>query len=77
MKGLILCLLLSGCAIKDESLIIANELIVVKMEDNRPRVRLATGLEECKWRARGNIQEGEYEALFLCSIKTDRLNPYD
>ncbi len=77
MKGLILCLLLSGCAIKDESLIIANELVVVKMEDNRPRVRLATGLDDCKWRFRGNLREGEFKVLFLCSMQTDRLNPYD
>ena len=49
-------LALSGCAIRDERLSIADDLVVINFEDNRPKVRIATGSDYCKWRGKLNVE---------------------
>lgn len=72
MAILTLILLISGCSIHNETLDIGSGLLTVQMVDSKPKVRMATGIDECRWRGKGNITEGEYEAHFQCSIPTDR-----
>lgn len=59
---------LSGCAIHDETMYIAGELVTIKFEDNRPKVRVSTGIEHCKWRGKAQIQSANYEVWMVCSI---------
>lgn len=59
--------MLSACTIVDEKLIIANELVVVNFEENRPKVRVATGSEHCKWRGKYNI-DGHYYIGIECKV---------
>lgn len=73
---LLTALLISGCSIHNETLDIGDGIVTVKMVGNKPKIRAATGLEECRWRGKGNINKSEYEVHFQCSIDTDRLNPY-
>lgn len=73
-KLLLTCLLglfMASCTIIDEELIIANGLATVKMVDDRPKVRVATGVDECKWKARiefHDLNEGDHEVWFLCEV---------
>ncbi|CAL9963671.1 hypothetical protein VPHD249_0093 [Vibrio phage D249] len=75
MKCTMLALLIatSGCAIKDETLFIAGDLITVQMRDNRPDVDVSTGLDECKWDGSGNVLDNEYELVFKCKFPTQEL----
>ena len=65
----------TGCVMLDETLIIAGGLATIQIIDNRPRVRVSTGVEECKWRARGNLNQGDYAVHVQCRIPTDDLIP--
>ena len=63
----LLCLLNTSCVrIHDETLYIAGDLITVQVNDNKPKVRVATGVDECRWRAKVDIPEKEWELWFLC-----------
>ena len=63
-----LCLLLTGCAVVDNELRIAGDLIVVSVINNKPKVRVSTGVDECKWRGTLSFQTYDYELWVKCSI---------
>ena len=60
-----------SCAVHDETLVVGGdlELVTVKFENNKPRVRVATGLDSCRWGGRYDIrQPSDYEVKILCSV---------
>jgi len=59
---------LAGCAIKNEELHIVDSLIIVKMENNKPKVRVASGFDECKWRGKVHFESEDYEIWLKCKI---------
>lgn len=58
---------LTGCAVRDETLYIA-EVVEVRIENNKPKVRVASGFDECRWRGKVRLQAEEYEIWFKCQI---------
>ena len=60
--------ILSGCAFKNEELHIANSFVIVKMENNKPKVRVASGFDECKWRGKVHFESEDYEIWLKCKI---------
>lgn len=66
----------TGCVVHNETLYVAGELVTVRFEDNKPRVRVSTGLDECKWRAKGNISEDDYSIRIECKVNTDVFKVY-
>ena len=68
---IVLISIISGCTIINEELRIANGLVTLKVIDNKPKVRLASGLEDCRWRARVQVHDldnGNHEVWFICKI---------
>lgn len=59
---------LSGCTIINEELIILDGIVTMRVEDNKPKVRVATGIEACKWRGRGSFAKDNYEVWVKCSL---------
>lgn len=59
---------LTGCAFKNEELHIADSLVIVKMENNKPKVRVASGFDECKWRGKYHSTTENYEIWLKCKI---------
>ena len=65
----ILLVSLVGCVhIQDETLYVADGLITMQIVDNKPKVRVATGLDECKWRARVQVHDldADQQLWFRC-----------
>lgn len=61
----------TGCTIINEELIILNGLATVKVINNKPKFRLASGLEECKWSGRvevDDLSDGNHEVIFKCKL---------
>lgn len=62
---------LSSCTIVNETLIIANGLATVKVINNKPKVRVSTGIDDCKWRGRiklSDLSDGDHEIWIRCKI---------
>lgn len=66
----------AGCVVRDETMYIAGDLVTVTVRDSRPRVRVSTGLDDCKWRARGNLNSEDYAVYIECKVNTDVLKLY-
>lgn len=70
--------ILSGCAIHDEVLYIGGDLITVRMQEGRPKVRVSTGIHNCKWRGRvsfSDMSEGNHQIWIKCRVETNSLVP--
>lgn len=79
ISTILLLYTLTACTIVDEELRIANELIIIRMENDKPKVRVATGLEDCKWRAKvevNDLSDGEHELHLQCAVSTNLIKPY-
>jgi len=71
MKILLTLLVIStvGCTIRDETLSIADDLVTVKLRENKPpKVTVATGIDECRWKGKYQIS-GDYDLGINCEYK--------
>lgn len=64
----LLSIALGGCTIINEELIILDGLVTVVVIDDKPKVRVSTGIKECKWRGRASLKVDDYEVWVKCSI---------
>ncbi len=63
---------LSGCMrIQDETFYMLGDIVSMKVEDNRLKARVSTGIDECRFKGRGNVLENEYEVKVLCELPID------
>ena len=68
---LVILLSCSGCAVRNETLYIAEGLVTMQIIDNKPKIRVASGLDDCKWRARVKVHDldgGNHEIWLKCKI---------
>lgn len=68
VSTLLISMVLAGCTIIDEELIVLDGLVTLRVEANKPKVRVATGIEACKWRGRASLAKDNYEVLLHCSM---------
>ena len=64
-------ILIASCTIVQQELIILDGLATVKIINNKPKFRMATGLDECKWGGRVKLDDldgGDHEITFKCKI---------
>lgn len=71
-NALIFASVCTGCTMLDEQLVIGEDLVVITMGPDRPRVRVAAFVDECKWRAKWHLGR-DYEVRLECSVPTDAL----
>lgn len=68
VSTLLISMALAGCTIVDEELRVMDGLVTLRVEANKPKVRVATGIEACKWRGRASLAKDNYEVWLQCSI---------
>lgn len=71
-------LLLVGCTIRNEVLYVGGELLTVEMVNNKPKVRVGTGIDECRFRGRvqlSDLDDGEHNLNIECKVPTDYFIP--
>ena len=71
MRGLSIVLLsiaLGSCVIVNEELLILNGIVSIKVVDDKPKVKVSTGIKECKWRGRASLRVDDYEVWVKCTI---------
>ena len=73
-KTLLLIPLLSACATHNGELRVLNGVITAKVENERLRVRVHTGVDECRWS--GKYRKGDYQVQLQCTIPTNNLKLY-